>query len=140
MPTNEKLNEEFVEFVNAADKRLALKGSSIGHYTFTQQCVKEGEDRLMTFSGGEIGPSHVVRVHTGAGADYVEGTTILHVFLGRTNFVWNNKCGDTVVLRAPNGDVVDWASYDGGVRNGAILKRVPNSNKLTESGALARVG
>jgi len=138
MPTNEKLNEEWIEFRNATDRRLSIMGCSLAHNTFSAQCVKEREEHLLTFSGFEIGPGHVVRVHTGTGTDYVDTIgTLVHLYAGRSNFVWNNRCGDTAVLRAANNSLIDWASYKGGVGNGVILKRVPGTNTLTETGAVA---
>jgi Lamin Tail Domain len=136
MPTNDKLNEEWVEFRNGTDRRLLLDGCSILHYTFNASCVKQDEDRLMTL-GGTLGPGAVARVHSGTGTDYVEGGNVLHLYAGRTNYVWNNHCGDTIVLRAKDGNLIDWASYKGGVGNGVILKRVPGTNTLTVTGAIA---
>jgi len=131
------LNEEWVEFCNGTDRTLSINGCSIAHYTFTQECVKEGEQSLATFSAITLARGSSVRVHSGSGVAYVEAGRLVHVYAGRDNFVWNNKCGDTLVLRAADGALIDWAYYKGGVANGVILKRVPGTNTLTVTGSVA---
>ena len=54
---------------------------------------------------------------------------VVHVFLNRKNFIWNNRCGDTAVLRTAKG-VVDLASYAAQPAEGATLRRAPISNWL----------
>lgn len=125
--TNQQLNGEWVEFANTSGGRLNLDGLALDHYTFNHACTKTGEDRATTFTGLlENGQS--MRVHTGTGTTYVEGA-IIHVFLNRSNFIWNNQCGDTAALRAGN-NLVDWASYAARPAEGAILQRVPGTNTL----------
>jgi hypothetical protein len=60
-----------------------------------------------------------MRVHTGTGTAFVEGT-VIHAFLNRGNFLWNNRCGDTAVLRAGD-QLVDWAFYSPGPAEGVVL-------------------
>ncbi len=125
--TNQQLNNEWIEFANASGSRTNLDGLALDHFTFNHACNKTGEDRVTTFTGSlESGQS--MRVHTGSGTNYVEGL-VIHVFLNRSNFVWNNQCGDTIVLRAGSG-VVDWASYGAKPAEGGVLLRVPGTNLL----------
>jgi hypothetical protein len=123
--TNQQLVEEWIEFANTSGFRLDLVGFALDHYTFDRACTKTGEDRLTTFTGYlEAGQS--MRVRTGSGNAFIEGL-VAQVFLNRNNFIWNNQCGDTVVLRGSLG-VVDWASYAGQPGEGAVLQRVAGSN------------
>jgi Lamin Tail Domain len=125
--TNQQLNNEWVEFANTSGGRRNLDGLALDHYTFNHACIKTGEDRATSFTGWlEYGQS--MRVHTGTGTSVVEGS-VIHVFLNRSNFIWNNRCGDTIVLRDGN-NLVDWASYAGGPAEGAILQRVHGTNVL----------
>jgi hypothetical protein len=130
-PSNQSLSEqltnEWVEFANTSTKRLSLDQVVLGHFTFDRGCSKTGEEFVTPFSGVlEVGQS--MRVHTGAGTNTVEGT-IIHVFLKRGNFIWNNDCGDTVVLRVGN-TLLDLASYERNPREGVILERVAGTNLL----------
>jgi hypothetical protein len=125
--TNQQLNNEWIEFANTSAGKSPLDSLTLDHYTFNHACTKTGEDRVCGFTGWlESGQS--MRVHTGSGTNYVEGL-VIHVFLNRSNFIWNNQCGDTIVLRA-GGSVVDWASYGGRPAEGAVLQRVPGTNLL----------
>ena len=125
--TNQQLNGEWVEFANTYGARLTLEGLTLDHYTFDNGCTKTGEDRATTF-GGVLEAGQAMRVHTGTGTPSVEGP-VIHAFLGRGNFIWNNRCGDTPVLRA--GDtLVDWAYYNPGPTEGAVLQRVVGTNEL----------
>jgi Lamin Tail Domain len=130
-PSNQSLSEqltnEWIEFANASTKRLSLEQVVLAHFTFDRSCSKIGEETVTGFSGVlEVGQS--MRVHTGAGKNSVE-ESIIHVFLSRGNFIWNNDCGDTVVLRVGN-NLLDSASYERKPREGAILERVPGTNVL----------
>lgn len=125
--TNQQLNGEWVEFANTYGARLSLDGLALDHYTFTHACVKTGEDRATTFAG-VLESGQAMRVHTGTGTAYVEGA-VIHVFLNRGNFLWNNRCGDTAVLRAGD-SLVDWAAYGPSPGEGAVLQRVPGTNSL----------
>jgi len=50
-PTNEKLNEEWVEFRNITVSKLRLVGVSLHHNTFDSNCRNTGESQLTTFTG-----------------------------------------------------------------------------------------
>jgi hypothetical protein len=125
--SNQQLNGEWVEFANTSGGRLSLDGLSLDHYTFDNACTKTGEDRA-TFFTGVLEAGQSLKVHTGAGTPFIEGP-VTHVFLGRGNYLWNNRCGDTAVLRA--GDtLLDWAYYNPGPAEGAVLQRVFGTNEL----------
>lgn len=126
-PINQKLNEEWVEFKNITRSTLKMDGVSLFHRTFNQRCEATGDDNLNSFSG-QLGPSQSVRVHTGSGQVYLDGETY-HLYAGRSNFAWNNKCGDRVTLRV-NGALTDWASYDPYPPDGIILHRMEGINQL----------
>jgi hypothetical protein len=70
-----------------------------------------------------------VRVHTGAGETFQDGN-VFHLFLNRGNYVWNNRCGDSVILQS-GGTIVDWAAYGNNPSEGKILARVAGQNRLT---------
>jgi len=125
--TAQQLTDEWIEFANTSALNLTLDGFALNHYTFDHACSKTGEDRLIEFSG-YLEKGHSLRVHTGSGSTFTEGQ-VKHVYLDRKNFIWNNQCGDTVVLRGALG-VVDWASYAAQPGEGAVLQRVPGSNLL----------
>lgn len=136
--TNEQLNGEWIEFTNDGGRRLSIDGCSIHHKTFTSACVNTGSDQVTTFKGVmEIGES--IRLHTGTGEPWNEGS-LWHLYVGSRNYIWNNKCGDTAELRAKDGGRIDKASYAPNQREGAVLRRVPNTEWLTETGTLTRVG
>jgi len=124
---NQQLNGEWIEFANATRQILSLDGLTMSHYTFNFRCEQSGEDVLTSFSG-QLGVGKSIRVHTGTGNGYWEGD-VFHFFLGRSNYAWNNQCGDTVILRRPN-SLIDWASYRTNPPEGAVLVRVPNENRL----------
>ena len=78
----------------------------------------------MTFTNA-LEPGHSIRVHTGSGQVRSDGA-LWHLYAGRGNFIWNNACGDTAVLRAADGGgVIDWASYDPRPGEGAVVERLP---------------
>ena len=126
-PTNEKLNEEWIEFLNNQTYAVPLQEFTLHDYTFDGRCVKTGERQLQTYTG-TLQPGHSVRVHTGTGQTYNTGT-VWHLFLNWENFVWNNACGDYVVLRR-NTNLDDWASYEPNPPDGVVLERVPGTNLL----------
>jgi Lamin Tail Domain len=127
-PANDQLKNEFVQFRNVANSAVSLQDVALFHYTFTAGCQNTGEDRLMTFQNALLA-GHSVRVHTGTGVEWLEGT-IHHIYAGRSNFVWNNSCSDTAVLRNAQGSLLDWATYDRNPPEGVILDRVPGTNRL----------
>lgn len=128
-PTDEQLNGEWVEFANAGGRLLSLDGVSMAHYTFDRACGKTGEDKLITFNG-TLKPTYSIRLHTGHGVTWAEGP-IWHLYAGRSNYVWNNVCGDTAVLRNDGAECIDWASYDPQPPDGVVLNRLPGTNKLS---------
>jgi hypothetical protein len=126
-PSNEKLNEEWVEFRNITVSKLQLAGVSLHDNTYDSNCSSTGERQLTPFTG-ELESGGSVCVHTGAGQNSFDGD-VHHLYLGRQNFVWNNRCGDRVVLRV-NGDLLDWAYYDPNPPEGGVLRRREGTNKL----------
>jgi hypothetical protein len=125
---NDQLNSEWIEFQNQGQQSAALAGISINHYTFDGRCSKTGEDRLMTFKGF-LAAGHSVRVHTGTGDAWDEGT-VRHLYAGRSNYAWNNACGDTAVLRNVEGNWIDYAAYDPNPPEGVVVNRVPGTHQL----------
>lgn len=127
--TNHQLVGEWVEFTNTGGQALNLQGLSLHHYTFNQACSKTGEDQVTSFSG-TLAAGQSIRVHTGAGTGQWEGS-VFHFYLGKGNFIWNNRCGDTVVLRfGQTQELEDWASYAANPAEGAVLTRIPAQNRL----------
>lgn len=131
--TNHQLNSEWMEFANTGQRDLPMEGVSLSDYTFDNGCRKTGEAIVMSFSGS-LRSGQSVRVHTGTGAPSDEGT-IRHLYAGRSNFVWNNRCGDTAVLRNNRNEVVDYAAYDPNPPEGVILNRLPGTHKLSGASA-----
>jgi len=106
----------------------SVEGVQLFHFTFNQNCQHTGEDRFTPFTGG-LSASHSIRVHTGSGQVWQEGT-VWHIYLQRSNYVWNNRCGDTAVLRDSTGGLIDWASYLPGPEEGRVLQRISGTNTL----------
>jgi len=107
--TNQKLNEEWVE-LRATGGSRSLVGDELTHRThFSGTCTVSGADTLVKFAVATLQDGHTVRVHTGSGTPWQEGT-VHHVFLGRPWFVWNNRCGDQASI-VYNGNLVDRATY-----------------------------
>lgn len=127
-PSNAQLNGEWVEFANTSGSSYSMEGVQLVHFTFDRKCQKTGEDRLTPFNGG-LDSGYSIRVHTGAGQPSWEGT-VRHLYLGRSNYAWNNACGDTVVLRDATGGLIDWARYSPSPQEGRILRRVSGANDL----------
>lgn len=122
-----QLNAEWVEFAVVGGNRN-LSGDVLSHLTFTTYgCTVTGSDPLWKFGALELQTGHRVRIHTGSGNAWWEGL-VLHVYVGRGWFVWNNGCGDRAVLDF-NGNVVDWAEYGPNPREG-VLVRVQNTNRF----------
>lgn len=128
-PSNDQLNAEWVEFGNVGGRVLSLDGVTISHYTFDRSCSRTGEDLLTTFNG-TLDAGRSIRLHTGRGETRADGT-VWHLYAGRSNYAWNNECGDTAVLRSGRQELIDWASYDPEPPEGAVLNRVPGTNKLS---------
>lgn len=127
-PSNAQLNSEWMEFSNVASRTLDMSGVAICHYTFNDRCQQTGEDRLTTFTG-ELAAGYSIRVHSGSGQPSWEGT-VRHLYLNRSNYAWNNFCGDTAVLRNAAGTLVDWASYAPNPGEGQVLRRQQGTNRL----------
>lgn len=96
--SNNQLNGEWVEFKNNVNQTVSLEGVSLVHQTYNQICQRTGSDSLLTFTGS-LGYGQSVRVHTGSGETFQDGN-VFHLFLNRGNYVWNNGCGDSVILQA----------------------------------------
>lgn len=126
-PSNDKLNQEWVEFKNISNAAVKLDGVTLHHLTFDGSCNKTGEDQLMSFQG-ELQSGYSIRAHTGSGTTYLEGT-IYHLYAGRSNYAWNNACGDRATVKIA-GKINDWAYYDPNPSEDVVLLRVTNTNKL----------
>lgn len=124
---NNQLNGEWVEFKNNINQTVTLNGLALLHQTYNQSCQRTGEDSLITFNGS-LTPGQSVRVHTGRGDTIQEGN-VFHLFLNRGNYVWNNRCGDSVILRVGT-TIVDWAAYGNNPTEGRILTRQAGQNWL----------
>lgn len=125
--SNNQLNGEWVEFKNNAYQAVSLDGVSLVHQTYNQNCQRTGTDSLMTFKGS-LNYGQSVRVHTGSGETFQDGN-VFHLFLNRGNYVWNNRCGDSVILQSGS-TVVDWAAYGPNPTEGRILTRASGQNWL----------
>ena len=126
-PSNAQLNGEWLEFQNSSGRQLDLGGVQLLHLTFTSQCQRTGQESVTTFNGS-LATGASVRVHTGAGEGYWKGT-VFHLFLGRSNYVWNNRCGDLATLATAKG-TIDWASYASNPGEGRVLRRIAGTNEL----------
>jgi len=125
--SNDQLNGEWVEFRNDDSQTFELEPVSLIHQTYDQQCRTTGTDAVTGFKGAlESGKS--IRVHTGTGTGFWDGD-VFHLFLNRKNYIWNNRCGDTVTLQLGSA-VIDMAAYGNNPPEGATLKRTPGTNWL----------
>lgn len=127
--TNGQLNGEWIEF--AAARNVSIQGVVICHQTYDAQCRTTGEDQLTSFRGS-LTAGQSIRIHTGPGSETWIGN-VLHTYLGRRNFVWNNRCGDAAILRNSMATLIDWASYAPNPPEGAILQRQMGTNQLIVS-------
>jgi hypothetical protein len=127
-PSDAQLNGEWIQFLNATGNTLDMNGVRLLHQTFDRLCQHTGQDEVTSF-WGVLDPGYSFRVHTGSGQPWQEGT-ILHTFLGRSNYAWNNACGDTAVLVNQHGIQVDFASYAPNPPEGRILQRQQGTNYL----------
>jgi hypothetical protein len=126
--TNSQLNGEWVEFRNNINQPVSLNGVSLVHQTYNQSCQPTGSYVLTPFSG-TLGVGLSIRVHTGTGQGYQDGT-VAHLFLNRGNYVWNNRCGDSVILQSGS-TIIDWAAYGANPPEARILTRAAGQNWLS---------
>ena len=131
--TNTQLNEEWLEFEVRASRNLT--GDELSHLTFDNRCTRTGAEPIVRFASTSVSPGQRVRVHTGTGTNQWVGST-LHVYVGRTWFMWNNVCGDRATLRY-SGTVIDSAYYDRNPPEGQLV-REPGTDRLVP--VYARVG
>jgi hypothetical protein len=124
---NDKLNEEWIEFQNTTSADVDLEGVSLSDCTFGQKCTEPKRRKLHSFEG-KLGGNGIVRVHSGKGDNKLLGDT-RHEYLDRGNYVWNNECGDWVILERGNQDI-DAARYLPDPLEGVVLKRKPGTNQL----------
>lgn len=126
-PSNAQLNAEWLEFQNTSGKNLDLAGVDLLHQTFNNWCQLTGQETVTSFKG-PLDAGRSIRVHTGRGEGAWEGT-LFHFYLGRSNYVWNNACGDIAVLSVKGG-TIDSAGYAPNPPEGAVLRRVSGTNQL----------
>lgn len=124
---NDQLNGEWVEFLNTTRGTFSLEGVALIHRTFNQYCEPTGDSGVTSFFGS-LASGKSIRVHTGSGTDFWSGD-LLHTFLNRGNYVWNNACGDVVILQKGT-TTVDWAAYGKNPTGGKVLTRVSGQNYL----------
>lgn len=124
--TNDKLNQEWVEFVAVGGDRN-LTGDKLLNRTYTTWgCTLTGSQEVASFSG-TLKQGQSVRVHTGSGKPYWEHST-LHYYLGRSWFIWNNECGDEAAIIF-NGAYVDRAGYTPRPPE-RVLVRIPGTSRF----------
>ncbi len=126
--SNNQLNGEWVEFKNNIGQSVSLSGVSLLHQTYNQSCQRTGYDSLINFTGS-LAPGQSIRLHTGTGQTFQDGN-VFHLFLNRGNYVWNNRCGDSVILQL-GPTVIDWAAYGTNPPEGRILTRTAGQNWLS---------
>ncbi|HEV2855669.1 MAG TPA: lamin tail domain-containing protein [Thermoanaerobaculia bacterium] len=126
-PTNAQLNGEWIEFANTSGRPLNLQGVRLLHDTFGWRCERTGQDAVTTFQGS-LDSGLSIRVHTGSGEGQWEGN-VFHFYVGRSNYIWNNNCGDRATL-AIEGGTIDWARYTPNPPEGRILRRVAGTNNM----------
>lgn len=125
MALNSTLNEEWIEFRAEADRNLV--GDQLLHRTFTSGCSPLGTELLHRFPSLQVQRGQAVRVHTGRGLDgWADG--VLHIYLNRTWFVWNNACGDRGTLVFSDA-TIDSAQYGPKPPEG-ILIRISGTDRL----------
>lgn len=123
--TDHILNQEWIEF--EARQARNLIGDRLSHFTFDDACRRIGSSELLRFDSGQLAAGQKIRVHTGRGSPYWEGATY-HMFLNRSWFVWNNRCGDRASLTYDQ-RVIDSAYYEPSPPEGA-LARLPGTDRL----------
>lgn len=126
--SNTQLNGEWVEFRNNISQAVTLNGVSLFHQTYNQSCQRTGYDSLINFNGS-LAPGQSIRLHTGTGQTFQDGN-VFHLFLNRGNYVWNNRCGDSVILQLGS-TLIDWAAYGTNPPEGRILTRTVGQNWLS---------
>jgi hypothetical protein len=133
--TAAQLNEEWLEF-EARNGDRNLIGDVVSHLTFSSSCSVTGQDQLIKFGQETLREGQRLRFHTGSGIKQWVGG-VLHVYLGRDWYVWNNVCGDRATVTFQE-TVVDTAGYRPRPPEG-VLVRVPGTDRLERSG-LSAVG
>lgn len=124
--TNERLNEEWLEF-EAINGDRTLLDDQVLHLTFSNSCSVTGQDVVFAFGSGTLNQGNRIRLHTGSGQPFWSGK-VYHMYMGRGWFVWNNWCGDRITVRY-HGSVVDSAGYAPRPPEG-VLVRVPGTDRL----------
>ena len=93
---NKTLNHEWVRIKNFAGSRRTL----------THWILRDKGGNVYRFPRFHLAPGAVVWVHTGRGINRPH-----NLYMGRHNFIWNNKIGDTATVRRANGVFVDRCHY-----------------------------
>jgi hypothetical protein len=124
-PLPKQLLGEWVEIQNVGDE--VVSGVFLFHTTFDDDCSKQKEENFAVITNIQIGES--VRVHTGNRfdeplmADEDRRGASRHQFANRTNYILNNKCGDTITASIVEviGSSVS-VSYEPNPVEGAVLE------------------
>ena len=127
----DQLASEWVDVANTGLTSVSLNNLFLYHKTYNNFCQELDLQMVMSFNG-VLNSGQVVRVHSGSpilisrmryedisGADY-------HLFT-RTNYIWNNNCGDSP--RLYNSLIKSWVDityYDSRPIEGLILRRIGN--------------
>ncbi|MBA4072791.1 MAG: hypothetical protein C0497_13285 [Gemmatimonas sp.] len=114
-----ELNDEWVELLAQSD--VNVRGLKVLHREFGASCVPLRTGLYFEFGDWFLPAGCSVRIHTGHGSAYWEGTRA-HVFAGHGWFKWNNVCGDRVSLASAQG-VVDHAEYAPRSPEGPLVRR-----------------
>lgn len=126
-----QLAAEWIDIANTGVTSESLTSLTLYHKIFNDFCIELGFDEVISFRG-ILGSGEVVRIHSGGEiplnqmyAEDVQGVDH-HLFTG-TNYLWNNKCGDTAVLYNTITKLeMDRAYYDSNPPEGKILRRIGN--------------
>lgn len=133
----EQLLGEWVDIENVGNEAVTFSKIQLSHTLFDNRCNSTGRtETYWTGSGTDaLRPGQVIRIHTGRSADSSlmlpadRGSVAWHGYANRSNFVLNNRCGDTIAVTwrdAYGGSSQDQVSYDPNPPEGAVLTRVGN--------------
>lgn len=135
--TNLQLNSEWVDLKNYSRSSLQLGGCSLRDTTFSSySCRETGERVFFVFPSNYIlAAGATVRVHMGGYSTFFNSTVDevgadRHVFAGRSWYVLNNRCGDTIHLYNTSGGLVDSAWYRPNPPDGKVLYRKVGTDEL----------
>lgn len=138
----EQLLGEWVDVKNIGNEAVPLSSLKLSHRTFLSNCTYTGRDEAYWVGSGIdlLQPNKTIRIYTGRRSDAPLMNPAdrlgadLFAFAEKSNFVLNNKCGDTITVtwQSTYGtSQSDAASYDPNPPEGVVLKR--NGSKLIQT-------